>query len=61
MEQLRNSLDAALYCTARAEGKAGYACRSDDFGGRNRLIFEAGYQDGKAAALLETRPAVNVR
>jgi hypothetical protein len=56
MEQLRNSLDVALYCTAHAEGKAGHACRSNEFGGRDKLIFQAGHQDGKAAALRWLRP-----
>ena len=51
MEQIRSSHDVVLYCTAYAEAKAGHACRSGDFGGRDKLIFEAGHQDGKAAAL----------
>jgi hypothetical protein len=51
MEQLRNSLEVALYCAAHDEGKAGHACRSDDFAGRDKIIFETGHQAGKAAAL----------
>jgi hypothetical protein len=47
MEQLRNSLEIALYCMARDEARAGYSCRSDDFFDRDKDIFEAGYQDGK--------------
>jgi hypothetical protein len=51
MEQLRNSLEIALYCMARGEARAGYSCRSDDFFDRDKLIFEAGYQDGKKPPL----------
>jgi hypothetical protein len=57
MEQLRNSLEVALYCAARDEGKAGHPCRSDDFGGRDKIIFEAGYWAGKAAVRRTCAPA----
>jgi hypothetical protein len=50
MERLRNSLEIALYCSAHNEGKAGLPSRANEFGGRDKLIFEAGHQDGKAAA-----------
>jgi hypothetical protein len=51
MEQLRNSLEIALYCMARDEARAGYPCRSNDFFDRDKLIFEAGHQDGKKRPL----------
>ena len=51
MEQLRNSLEIALYCMARDEARAGYSCRSDDFFDRDKVIFEAGYEDGKRRPL----------
>jgi hypothetical protein len=51
MEQLSNSFEVAIYCTAYEEGKAGHACRSADFNGREKLIFDTGHQDGKSAAL----------
>jgi hypothetical protein len=61
MEPLRNSLEVALYCAAREEGKGGDACRSDDFSGRDKIIFEAGHQHGKEAALRASisRPPLN--
>jgi hypothetical protein len=58
MEQLRNSLEITLYCIARDEGKAGYACRSNAFDGRERLIFEDGHKAGKAAALRKAASGV---
>jgi hypothetical protein len=51
MVRLRNSLEVALYCTAHNEGKAGLPNRANEFSGRDKLIFEAGHQDGKAAGL----------
>ena len=60
MEQLRNSLEIAVYCMARDEARAGYSCRSDDFFDRDKAIFEAGYQDGKKRPLCAPLPTLMI-